>query len=479
MKFTQKFYDPNKILFFDMDAVYDMNGVIQKWHSPQMRDGVLAQEAPWESDMLHANGVQPCQDGSRLICRYRVLYTGNRYPELASALGRSITCIAESEDGFHWQRPEMGLCDFRGSKANNIIPNPYHCYFMLDPDDPDPQRRYKGLTLLFPEEIKSQTIEESRKGRCFYSVTSPDAITCSEPKRMNGFEETGDTGALSRDDRTGEYLFTTRKRGYWLSDAYPDFYKRPIKKAMPDGRWVALSTSHDFESWSALDNIMVRDGQDELGVDFYVASIFPYGSIYLGFLRRHHFWHGLMDTELVWSHDRIRWNRSWYRRPFVSWGELGDDGWAFCDICEDKPVMRDGLIYMPYETRNHVHAPWGVKDRGREGMDAKMGMATMREDGFVSLEAGRMGGNLITEPIAAAGKTLDINYRTVAGGQLAIRILNSNFNELDGQETLLRGDALAHRLTCDTKPVMPQTADGTIRLRMYLENAALYSFKTG
>ena len=30
-------------------------------------------------------------------------------------------CYAESDDGIHWRKPELGLFEFRGSKANNIV----------------------------------------------------------------------------------------------------------------------------------------------------------------------------------------------------------------------------------------------------------------------------------------------------------------------------------------------------------------------
>ena len=32
-----------------------------------------------------------------------------------------MTCYAESKDGIHWKKPELGLVEFNGSKANNIV----------------------------------------------------------------------------------------------------------------------------------------------------------------------------------------------------------------------------------------------------------------------------------------------------------------------------------------------------------------------
>ena len=58
---------------------------------------------------------------------------------------------------------------------------------------------------------------------------------------------------------------TTRARGYWMSEDFPPFYSRPVKKGMPDGRWVALSTSADFETDILEGATMVRIGQAILG----------------------------------------------------------------------------------------------------------------------------------------------------------------------------------------------------------------------
>ena len=74
---------------------------------------------------------------------------------LPSALpdGRRPWCYATSTDGFHWQKPDLGLIEFEGSKQNNIVEmlrrggdageaNYYNVF--KDHRDPDPQRRYKA-----------------------------------------------------------------------------------------------------------------------------------------------------------------------------------------------------------------------------------------------------------------------------------------------------------------------------------------------
>ncbi|MBK8091626.1 MAG: hypothetical protein IPK32_06480 [Verrucomicrobiaceae bacterium] len=48
-----------------------------------------------------------------------------------------FTCYAESADGIHWRKPELGLHDFRGSKANNIV-IPHGKMGKVDPDGGHP-----------------------------------------------------------------------------------------------------------------------------------------------------------------------------------------------------------------------------------------------------------------------------------------------------------------------------------------------------
>jgi len=476
MPFANEFYDPHKILFFDLDAVYDMDGMVQKWHSPEKHPGILAPALPWEGDMTLPVAVVPHHTEDKLLCFYRGHHHEKRFPELhALGLG-SVGCLAESRAGFLWTRPELDGPRFTDGRRTNLIPVGGAPCLVMDPHDPDPQRRYKGLSLRWPDEIRR--IEDGRSRRCYFRATSPDGIHWSDPVPLDGFEETGDTQGLVWDERDRLFRFTTRKRGYWLSDAYPEFYKRPIKKRMPDGRWIAMSVSPDFETWSPLDNVLVRDPMDELGVDFYCACFFPYGPLYVGFLRRHHSWHGLMDTELVWSHDCLRWNRSWYRRAFLSWGELGEDDWCFGDVTNCKPVLADGQLLIYYETRNHVHAPHRKDtDWGLPGLDARMGVATLRPDGFVSLEAGRMGGSLVTESLPMAGKRVTANIRTVQAGIVEAHLLGADREPLPVDPLRFQGDELALPLCFGGKETLPAAPGGRLSLRLHLQNAALYNLR--
>lgn len=67
---------------------------------------------------------------------------------------------AESEDGIHWKKPNLGLVEFRGNRDNNLILMPpgftgYHTLVLHEPEEPDPTRRFKMMALILPTLVNS------------------------------------------------------------------------------------------------------------------------------------------------------------------------------------------------------------------------------------------------------------------------------------------------------------------------------------
>ena len=53
-------------------------------------------------------------------------------------------CYAVSEDGLNWTKPELGLIDFQGNKAKNLILRGAHSVGIYDdPHDSAGDRRFK------------------------------------------------------------------------------------------------------------------------------------------------------------------------------------------------------------------------------------------------------------------------------------------------------------------------------------------------
>ena len=56
-----------------------------------------------------------------------------------------IGLYAESPDGIHWTKPNLGLAEFQGSRDNNILPAGEYVPTHYDPYEPDPDKRYKKV----------------------------------------------------------------------------------------------------------------------------------------------------------------------------------------------------------------------------------------------------------------------------------------------------------------------------------------------
>ena len=98
-------------LFLDDVMVERMVGGTQRvFHRPVAREVVMKYDKPWEGNSCGDSVV--FRDGDIYRMYYRALDT-SKPP--------GFTCYAESRDGIHWNRPDLDLVEFNGSKTNNIV----------------------------------------------------------------------------------------------------------------------------------------------------------------------------------------------------------------------------------------------------------------------------------------------------------------------------------------------------------------------
>ncbi len=116
---------------------------------------------------------------------------------------------------------------------------------------------------------------------------------------------------------------------------------------------------------------------------------------------------------------------------------------------------------------------------------AAIGLATLRRDGFASLDAGPEGGVLTTKPVTFTGKFMFVNFKTNApDGEMRIEILDTDGNAL---ERFSRATSIA--LAADQTLMGVSWQNGAqdlsaligkpVRFRFHLKNASLYSFWVG
>jgi hypothetical protein len=129
-------------------------GVVQK----DKNNPLFGEDQPWEKrfDNLYANVIFD-QEDKLYKCWYSPFIvdlsakgmtlqqrgqTGYRPPR-----GREMAiCYAVSKDGITWEKPELGLVEFKGSQQNNLLwREPHGAGVFKDYHDPDPARRYKAF----------------------------------------------------------------------------------------------------------------------------------------------------------------------------------------------------------------------------------------------------------------------------------------------------------------------------------------------
>ncbi len=136
---------------------------------------------------------------------------------------------AVSQDGYNWERPNLGLIEFNGNKNNNIIDlfdgNPCltSAPVLYDPDDPDPNRRFK------------MCIEASQFVNSLAVAYSPDGLRWTESPN-NPVGPAQETGSVVK--HNGCYYVTSQDElGYHGSH-------------FGITRKMVTFASYDFETWT-------------------------------------------------------------------------------------------------------------------------------------------------------------------------------------------------------------------------------------
>ena len=85
-------------------------------------DAPLVQmDKPWESELMLIKSLRYNREQGEFQLEYGTGFGDkNREPEFA-ALPAKI-CLAVSKDGLKWTKPNLGFVEYRGSKANNLVP---------------------------------------------------------------------------------------------------------------------------------------------------------------------------------------------------------------------------------------------------------------------------------------------------------------------------------------------------------------------
>jgi len=183
----------------------------------------------------------------------------------------------------------------------------------------------------------------------------------------------------------------------------------------------------------------------------------------------------LIDLELGFSRDGFHWHRP-DRRGFIA-GARTEGAWdrAYLHGAAGMFVVLDDTLVFPYTATS------GRSPDGHRGMytGGSIGLATLRRDGFASMDAGEREGALTTRPLTFKGKHLYVNL-DAPEGELRAEVLDDN-NQVVAPFTAancapLRGNTTRRRVTWQGADSLAAVRGKPVKFRFLLRGGSLYSF---
>jgi len=437
-------------LFIDDYLIAAKQNVQRRYHPFRKHPGnpLIVVDRPWEAHVVAACTVLPEEDGSG----FRMYYYCWTEDKKTKKRG-SFMCYATSKDGLKWEKPNLGLHEWAGdgTKNNNIIPT--GCGFVMrTPWETDPDKRYHGV------------------GGRYHARVSADGIHW-RPLSDESIVSGGDTSHFYWDPHTKKFRCTVKVGAN----------VRGLRR-----RSVGFSETTDLTKFPPLRRIMAPDDFDDrwckpgtvARTHFYACPVVAYESMYVGLLQIYRaedsegYFHGPLWLELVSSRDGMHFKREeGDRPPLLDIGKFRSFDHGM--VIAPTPLLVGDEIWLYYTGYDELHDLLPYR--------SCIGLATMRKDGFASLDADEAPGEVLTKKFADVKGTLQVNY-AARGGLLRVEVLDANNAVIPGYGRedceLLTGDAVRQQVTWRSKKTLP-TDRGAVRFRFILEHTRLYSFMAG
>lgn len=238
-------------LFADYYLIEQLERAKLKLQMPRDEGPVLHFSKPWEGGFSGYVTILAF-DG-----KFRMYYRGLPVAGKDGSTNE-VTCCADSADGIHWTKPELGLFEAEGTKLNNIVlaqtaPITHNfCPFVDAKPDTPIQQRFKAI---------GGTMNSG-----LIPWTSSDGLRWSK---------LSDIPILTVETVPYKYMFDSQNLAFWSESEqkYLCYFR-----VFQDGiRRIARSTSADFLNWTAPELMEYRHGSDAAPVEhLYTNQTHPY-----------------------------------------------------------------------------------------------------------------------------------------------------------------------------------------------------------
>ncbi|MFO1451225.1 MAG: hypothetical protein U1F61_23910 [Opitutaceae bacterium] len=440
-------------LFVDRHLIETMERVDFRLHAPT--------KAPRaKSPLPERHMVTVIKDGDRYRAWYRgkdPSYTGETHTGNA---GETVH-YAESRDGIEWEFPNLGLHEVGGTRDNNAILAkwpPYLTNFMPFLDSREgvpPGERYKALAG-YPGTGDKRGLD--KPGHGLFAFVSPDGIHWTQRDEAIRYRP------------QWRHAFDSPNVAFWseAEQCYVCYFRTWTEPGRL--RSVSRSTSADFVTWS--DPVDMNPNLP--GEHLYTTQTHPYlraPHVYLAFPTR--FVPGRGNAPEA---DRKDVNATDILFMSTRAGSTTYDR-LFTEAC-----IRPGLDPARWGNRANYAAlnliPTGPDELSLYHRSGDR--YTFRLDGFISVHAGSVEGELVTKPIVFSGGELVLNFSTGAAGAIRVELQTPGGEPLRGfslaDSEVAYGDSTERVLRW--KGGSPSTVAGQpVRLRFVLKECDLYSYR--
>ena len=427
----------------DRYLIERLDGADLRLTPPQRREVVLTLDKPWEGPASAYFTVFKDGDIVRLYYRGYCPSDDNE---------NTVTCLAESTDGIHFTRPNLGLYEFQGSRENNIVYRGLEAHNFAPVLDTRPgcpaTERYKAVGGI-----------NSR----LYAFSSPDGVRWTK---------------LQPDPVMTRGAFDSLNVAFWdsVASAYRCYSRAWTGGGYAGFRAIQSATSSDFVHWA--EPVMNRYADGVPMEHFYTNATVPCPGaehILLSFPKRFmpartklsgYAEPGVSDAVFMSSRDGIHWDRTFL------------EAW-----------LRPGLDQRNWTQRSNMPA-WGIVETGDEYSlyvsehydwpDCRLRRVTVPRHRFASIHAGAREGTAVTRPLILSGKELVLNYATSAAGSVRIELLAEDGSPIPGFAAsdfqTLYGDEMDAVVRWSGKPIA-EVGTRPVRFRFLLADADIYAFR--
>lgn len=477
-------------LLVDDHLIESMKGATLQLHHPATQEISITHDSPWEGSGCGYHSI--FQDGDKYRMYYKAWHLDVKDNKLSKG-GANFTCYAESDDGIHWKKPNLGLVEYpkgSGNKNNNIViglfrepwmkdakPDPVHPAVFLD-TNPDCAKdaRYKAIL-------------RSRGEKGLLALKSPDGLHWT---------------LMSEKPVITAGAFDSQNLAFWdpVRKEYRAYWRIFTEGGYNGIRAIRTATSKDMITWTNQKDLKY---ENSIAEHLYTNQIQPYyraPHLFIGFPTRYveRGWNKSMEALPEAKHRKMRSAVSDRYGMAITEGLFMSSRDAVTFKRWPEAFLRPGIERKGTWHYGHQYIGWQIvetestiEDAPNElslyatedywtGKSDKLRRYTMRLDGFVSASAPYSGGSFTTKPIKFKGSELKLNFSSSAAGGIQVELRDETGKAIPGYSAAdcdeVFGDNIERTVYWKDKGSdVSALAGKSIRLHFSLKDADLFAFQ--